>query len=220
MKLVNNLYYYPETAVMDCNTYVITGGAGIIIDPGDEVYLETLIDCMEEDGIKPGDIGIIANTHLHGDHCGANEAFKKLSGAKIAIHPRQKQYYQMMTHDLPRTLGMPPTPFAEDVIMEDGFPGGRDAGWQMIYSPGHSPSCVCYYSLDLRALICGDVIFEHNTGRVDFIGGDAAALKDSIERLAKLDIDYLLPGHMDIISNPEGVKLNFDFIRRVIFEYL
>jgi hydroxyacylglutathione hydrolase len=220
MKLKNNLYFYPESAMLDCNTYVITGGAGIIVDPGAEMFLESLLEGMKDDGIAPEDIGLIINTHLHGDHCGANEAFKGLSGASIAIHPVQKKYYEMMTQDLPRSIGMPPVAFKEDILLEDGSLGAEDPGWELVCSPGHSPSCVCFYSPQEKVLICGDVVFEHNTGRVDFIGGDAATLKQSIERLAQLEVDYLLPGHMDVLTGAERVKQNFDFIRRVVFEYL
>ena len=83
MKLTNNLYFYPEQGLFDCNTYVIAGNPGIIIDPGNTMFLPTLIDSIQKDGIDPKNLNIITNTHLHGDHCGANEAFKKLSGASI-----------------------------------------------------------------------------------------------------------------------------------------
>ena len=33
MKLTNNLYMYPEQAVLDCNTYVIKGKPGIMPIP-------------------------------------------------------------------------------------------------------------------------------------------------------------------------------------------
>ena len=78
--------------MLDSNTYVIAGNSGIIIDPGATMFLPALLDGLHKDGIDPENIGIIANTHLHGDHCGANEAFKQVSGAKIAIHPVQKKY--------------------------------------------------------------------------------------------------------------------------------
>ena len=99
MKLINNLYFYPEQGMLDCNTYVITGNPGIIIDPGNEAFLSAKVDSLHKDGIEPKDIGIITNTHLHIDHCGANEAFRELSGAKIAIHPVQKENYQLVVID-------------------------------------------------------------------------------------------------------------------------
>ena len=49
-------------------------------------------------------------------------------------------------------------------------------------------------------MICGDVLFEMNTGRVDLPGGDGEALKKSIESLSILDIEYLLPGHMGVVT--------------------
>ena len=91
MKLTNSLYFYPEKGILDCNTYVVKGSPGIIIDPGSVQFLPVLIQEMRKDGIEPGDIDIITNTHLHGDHCWANEAFKEFSGAKITIHPAQEK---------------------------------------------------------------------------------------------------------------------------------
>jgi hypothetical protein len=59
---------------------------------------------------------------------------------------------------------------------------------------------------------------------VDIPGGSAEALKDSIERIAKLDIEYLLTGHQygspGIIKGKEQIKRNFEIIRRSIFPYL
>ena len=110
MKLTNNLYFYPEQGMLDCNTYVITGNPGTIIDPGNPAFLPALVNSLHKDGIDPQSIGIITNTHLHGDHCGANEAFKELSGARIAIHPVQKKFYKLVVIDGARLLGIPPRP--------------------------------------------------------------------------------------------------------------
>src|SRR4030042_2124453 len=119
MKLINNLYFYPEQGMLDCNTYVIKGSPGIIIDPGSADFLISRVSGMKKDGIDPADIGIIVNTHLHIDHCGANESFKKLAGAKIALHPVQKQYYQLVVVDGTRLFGMEPSGFTEDYLLED-----------------------------------------------------------------------------------------------------
>jgi hydroxyacylglutathione hydrolase len=59
-----------------------------------------------------------------------------------------------------------------------------------------------------------------NTGRVDLPGGNAEALKESINSLAKLDIEYLLPGHMGPVIGGEKVKFNFEFIRSNVFQWL
>jgi hydroxyacylglutathione hydrolase len=220
MKLTNNLYFYPEQGMLDCNTYVIKGSPGIIIDPGNVEFLASRVGGLHEDGIDPADIGIIINTHLHVDHCGANEAFKKLSGAKIALHPVQKNNYQLLVVDGARLFGIEPSEFTEDSVLEESrltF-GGIDL--ELIQSPGHSPDCVCFYQRQEKVLICGDVLFEMNTGRVDLPGGNAEELKKSIEILSQLDIEYLLPGHMGVVTGAENVVRNFDFIRSNVFQWL
>ena len=220
MKLVNNLYFYPEQGMLDCNTYVIKGSPGIIIDPGNEEFMAARITGLRKDGIAPTEIGIIINTHLHIDHCGANEAFKKLSGAKIALHPVQKQNYQMVVVDGARLFGMEPGEFTEDYLLEETNLNSGGIEIKLIPSPGHSPDCVCFYLHKDKVLVCGDVLFEMNTGRVDLPGGNAGELKNSINNLSKLNVEYLLPGHMSIITGAEKVAENLDFIRHNVIPWL
>jgi hydroxyacylglutathione hydrolase len=220
MKLINNLYFYPEQGMLDCNTYVFKGVPGIIIDPGNPDYLDTLVTAMEQDGIQPADISIIANTHLHIDHCGANEAFKKMSGASVALYPAQEKNYQLVVVDGARLFGMEPGEFTVDYILKDPFLKSGSFKIEIIPSPGHSPDSVCFYLRQEQVLVCGDVIFEMNTGRVDLPGGNADDLKNSIEALSKLDVGYLLPGHMGIITGAEKVRQNFEFVRSSVFQWL
>jgi hydroxyacylglutathione hydrolase len=220
MKLGNNLFFYPEQGMLDCNTYVVKGSPGIIFDPGNEDYLAARVNGLEQDGIAPAEIGIIVNTHLHIDHCGANEAFKKLSGAKIALHPVQKQNYRFVVVDSARFFGMEPGGFTEDSVLEGTFLANDVAEFEIIASPGHSPDCVCFYNRRDKVLICGDVLFEMNTGRVDLPGGSGEQLKKSIESLSRLDIEYLLPGHMGIVAGAARVAANFDFIKDNVFAWL
>jgi len=220
MKLINNLYMYPEQGGLDCNTYIVKGRPGVIIDPGSADFLVARLAGMKADGIEPAGIGVIVNTHLHIDHCGANEAFKKLSGARIALHPVQQANYQLVVIDGARLFGIEPVEFTADYTLDERLLTSGDLTLEMIPSPGHSPDCVCFYLRKERILICGDVLFEMNTGRVDLPGGDGILLKKSIDALALLDVDYLLPGHMDIVTGADSVAENFSYIRRNVFPWL
>jgi hydroxyacylglutathione hydrolase len=220
MKLADNLYFYPERGLFDCNTYVITGSPGIIIDTGAAMFLPELVEDMRRDGIDAGNINIITNTHLHGDHCGANEAFKQLSGAKITIHPLQKKFYKLVVIEGARIFNLPPAEFREDACLEDDRLSAGEVEFELIPSPGHTPDCICFYSRESKILVCGDVIFDQNTGRVDLPGGNANELKKSIERLSQLEVEYLLPGHMDIVCGADKVERNFDFIKEHVFSWL
>jgi hydroxyacylglutathione hydrolase len=220
MKITENLFMYPEQGTMDSNTYVVKGAPGLVIDPGNDHYLPTLIRLMGQDGIAPEDIGTIVNTHLHGDHCGANEGFKEFSGARIALHPIQKANYRTVVVEAARLFGMPPDEFEEDDIIEGDTLLVGDIVIDLVPSPGHSPDSICYYLRAEKLLVCGDVIFEMNTGRTDLPGGDSDQLKDSIERLAALDAEGLFPGHMGAVTGADNVARNFDFVRDNVFPWL
>ncbi|MDP2989758.1 MAG: MBL fold metallo-hydrolase, partial [Kiritimatiellota bacterium] len=197
-----------------------TGKPGIIIDPSNPQFLAARVESMREDGIKPEEIGVIINTHLHVDHCSANQAFKELSGAKIALHHIQATNYQSVYIDGTRLFGITPPEFKWDYAINDSRLSAGGVELELILSPGHSPDCVGFYHRPDKVLVCGDVLFEMNTGRVDFPGGDGDTLKKSIEALSRLDIEYLLPGHMGIVAGAEKVAANFDFIRSNVFPWL
>jgi len=220
MKLIKNLYFYPEKGMMDCNTYVIKDNLSIIFDPGLTEFLPELLRDLQRDGIDPKDIDIIANTHLHGDHCWANEAFKQASGAEILLHPAQKKFGEAAATQTSRFFGVPVAEFTEDRLVDNDKLNIGEIEFELIPSPGHSPDSICFYCRSEKVLICGDVIFNQNTGRVDLPGGSANQLKESIERLSQLDVEYLLPGHMDIVTGSEKVKRNFEFIKQCVFGYL
>jgi len=71
-----------------------------------------------------------------------------------------------------------------DILFQDGdaFHLGDIQG-RVIYTPGHTPACVCYVVGD--AVFTGDTIFmpDFGTARCDFPGGSSAALYSSVKRL-------------------------------------
>ncbi len=220
MKLTNSLYFYPENGMLDCNTYVIKDKLGIIIDPGLADYLPNLTSNLISDGIDPKDIDIITNTHLHADHCWANEAFKEISGARILLLPMHKKFYDIAVVQTSKFFGIPPAQFKEDGYMDNDKLDIGDMELEFIHCPGHSPDSTCFYCKKGRFLICGDVIFNHNTGRVDLPGGSADQLKQSIEKLSQLKVEYLLPGHMDVVTGIENVNNNFEFVKQNVLGWL
>ncbi|MFC1929412.1 MBL fold metallo-hydrolase [Chloroflexota bacterium] len=220
MKLTNNLYSYPEKGMLDCNTYVVKGTPGIIVDPGSVQFLPALLQDLGKDGISLEDIGMIINTHLHLDHSWADEAFKEASGAKIIFHSVQKESYDVTVVKTTRFFGLQPISFREDSCFESDRLDTGDMEFELIHAPGHSPDSICYYCPRDKILICGDVLFDHNTGRLDLPGGNADELRKSIERLTQLEIEYLLPGHMGIVTGTTAVKSNFEFIKENILKWL
>jgi len=222
MRLVDNLYAYVwQGSDNNCNTYVfaraLSEGKHVVIDPGHvatpfyrELGLDTLLKGMEGDGIAEDAIGLVIITHAHHDHCEAAGTIREKNNALLALHQAEEATYQMLGGKI-------------DIYLEEGelvLSGDNQIKLEVYHSPGHSPGHVTLYWPAQKVLIAGDVIFYRSTGRVDLPGGSAKALKQSIQRLSQLDVEYLLCGHPyghpGIIEGRKAVQENFEFVKRNI----
>lgn len=219
MKLNDHIYFYPESGMLDCNTYLIKDEKTMIIDVGLSNNLPILIKAIEKDGVNPYEVDIITNSHLHLDHTWANQEFKETYGGQIHITPVQKESYHISVYQTSRFFGIEPVEFKEDGLLNSPVNLGS-LKIEIIPTPGHSPESLCFYCPQTKALICGDLLFDRNTGRSDLPGGNREQLKKSIEKVAELDIDFLLPGHMGILIKQKKIKENFEFLKNYVFRWL
>jgi glyoxylase-like metal-dependent hydrolase (beta-lactamase superfamily II) len=222
----------------NCNSYVIAnalpGSRHVIVDPG-QVGNEAKQNCldrlaleMEKDGIMMADIGLIIITHAHPDHYGAAEAIKQRSDALVAIGKEEAEFLETAGKRMFESLGamglkMPE--FNADFYLKEGeLHLGQWLVTRIMLTPGHSPGHIGLYWPQAKVYMAGDLIFCGSTGRVDLPSGSAQLLKDSIDRVSKLDIEYLLTGHQyggpGIIEGSENVERNFNSIRVNILPYL
>jgi len=222
MRLVDRLYAYVwQGNDNNCNSYVFAGALKdnrhVIIDPGHivtpfyrEQGLERLYEEMAKDGIDARATGLVILTHAHPDHCEAARVIKEQNQALVALHEADDVIYQ-------RSGG------TADIYLEEGeldLDNSSQIRLQIYHSPGHSPGHITLYWPQGQVLIAGDVIFYRSTGRVDLPGGSARLLKQSIERLSQLEIEYLLCGHPyghpGIITGKQKIQQNFAFIKQNI----
>ena len=75
-------------------------------------------------------------------------------------------------------------------------------------------------SADGKALFTGDVIFSRGVGRTDLPGGNGRLLKESIQRLSRLNVNYFMPGHGTIVTGNKEVAENFQAVEASWFSYL
>ncbi|MEM2978379.1 MAG: MBL fold metallo-hydrolase [Candidatus Hadarchaeales archaeon] len=215
MRLVRNVYWYPERGLGDCNVYVVEGDPTILVDPGNPRYLQKRLREMREDGLDPEGIEIIVNTHSHPDHCGANRSFQELSGARIMIH-REEEDHLRFSLEFGRYFGMEVQKFGVDAYLGERV-GEGETEMLVLHTPGHSPGSVSLYHRELRLLLCGDLVFEGGVGRTDFPGGSSEELAASLERVSNLDLQYLLPGHGGVLKGEERIRRNFEFVKGYFF---
>jgi len=217
MRIRDGVYGYKEKGLFDANTYVIRDELTVLIDPGSEIYLGRRLEEMEEDGISAEDIDLITLTHLHPDHCNATAALKDISGAKVALHPSQKEYLDIMLEEVSRALGVGTGPkFVVDLVLNENLSIG-DTELRIVHTPGHSPGSVCFYVSAEKILICGDLMFDKSVGRTDLPFGNKEELETSINRISSLDTELLLPGHGALIEGRSNVKRNYEFIKERVF---
>ena len=211
MRIKDDVYWYKERGFLDANTYVIKAEITVLIDPGSGNYLELKLKEMREDGIDAKEVDLIMITHLHPDHCDATAALKELSDAKVALHPSQLKYLDIMAEEASKFLGIGmEKKFDADLVLELNI---ENTELKILHTPGHSPGSVCFYASDKKILICGDLVFEKSVGRTDLPFGNKEELKNSIKKVSILDTELLLPGHGAIIEGKNNVKRNFEFVK-------
>jgi glyoxylase-like metal-dependent hydrolase (beta-lactamase superfamily II) len=222
MKLLDGLYAYVwEGNDNNCNSYLITGALKgsrhLLVDPGyittpfyREPGLDRLFQDMKGDGLDAGQIGLVILTHSHPDHCEAARVIRGQNGALVALHKADEPVYRKLGGKI-------------DIYLQEGelvLGEASKLSLKVFHSPGHSPGHITVYWPDEKVLIAGDAIFYRSTGRVDLPGGSVRALKQSIERLSQLDIEYLLCGHPyghpGIMRGKSAVEENFEFVKRNI----
>lgn len=221
MQLTDDLYAYEWTDYCEnnCNTFYIGGNIGAIIDPGLTKHVPDLLKKMSHDGIENKDIRYVINTHSHPDHFEGSEYFYD-QDIKIALHNEELDFLRGAGGELYGLFGLV-TPQAKiDLFLSEGLLTLDDEELQIIHVPGHSPGSIALYWPRWKALFPGDVIFNQNVGRTDFPGGNGPLLKKSISKLSILDVEWLMPGHMEIIEGAHNVKNNFKIVEDHIFPYI
>jgi len=221
MKLSEDLFAYiwQNPYENNCNSYIIGGEIVTLIDPGHTQYLDRLFHQMEEDGLSKDRLNLILLTHSHPDHFESLEAFLDQS-VKIAMSREEAQYLQQIGRYLFEMMGKSLPPYRIDFFLEEGELRLKNRVLQIIHTPGHSPGSLSIYWPEKKTLFTGDLIFYGGVGRTDFPKGNSTLLVKSIERLARLDVELLLPGHGEIVMGREMVLENFEFIRQNYYPYL
>ncbi len=187
----------------DSNIYVIPGRKTTIVDTGTGLYSKQIVSDIKEI-IDPERIQQIIITHEHFDHCGGVRKLHDIisDSVKIMAHVDASDKIERGDSDFARMLGgvMPKMPVDVKLKESDSVEIG-DETYRVIHTPGHSPGSMCLYAEKSKTLFSGDTVFSHGSfGRYDFPGSDAGLLRDSIERLSKLDVEYLYPGHESIVE--------------------
>jgi glyoxylase-like metal-dependent hydrolase (beta-lactamase superfamily II) len=169
----------------DSNIYVFED---VMVDTGTGQNMEYILKSIKEAGCSIDDLSLIVNTHNHYDHIGGN----RYLDLEVAMHANDA--WALEEGDEEALLAtMFGTTMDKMKVTRKLSEGDKIHDFEVLLTPGHTSGSICLY--DGETLISGDTVFAGGGfGRVD-LGGDMIEMRKSLERLSKLDVEYLFPGH-------------------------
>ncbi len=203
----------------NCNTYFIDGPTRVLIDPGHSRLFNHVEKGLEQLSLTINDIDLIICTHAHPDHIEAVQLFKDIP-SRFTLHEDEWQWAATIGKQMSAAFGIDMDALLPDFFLKEGNLSIDELELNIFHTPGHSPGSITLYWPSQKALFTGDLIFKEGLGRTDLPGGDGSKLKESIKRLADLDVEYLLPGHGEMITGAEKVRKNFADIEQFYFAYV
>lgn len=181
-----------------------TVGEAVLVDPGDEP--DRLIALVEQSGAR---LVAIWLTHAHVDHVGAVPALMRHFEVPLALHPDDRPLYDRAPSiGLMYGMRIDPLPEPTVALAEGDVLAVGTLRFTVVHLPGHAPGHVAFVGHDIA--VVGDVVFAGSIGRTDLPLCDPAAMRRSLERVARWPPQTTLhPGHgpsttiaRELASNP------------------
>ena len=201
-----------------CDLYLIDSG-------NDETNGARLLDFMRIN-FPNGTLRAIINTHSHADHCGGNSYLVRETGCEVwaskgeaylmefpeietqlvwggaAIHDIRSKYLLAEACRVQRVF---------DGEEEITLPCGAEAiSLKVVSLPGHYVDQTGFLLTDTdgtRVMFAGDVLSGRNAIKKHWIQYllDETKTKESLQKIQKVEADFYIPGHGDIVDNIEGI---------------
>ena len=146
-------------------------------------------------------LALIANTHLHSDHCGGNATLQRAFDAPLALPPGQADAVSRWDDEALsyRRTGQRIDPFRHQQLLQPGQAlraGARD--WEVLAAPGHDPHAVMLFDRAGGVLLSADALWGNGFGLVfpemegepgfDDVGA-------TLDLIASLPVRVVVPGH-------------------------
>jgi len=212
-------FFWESMTENNCNTYLIDGKKKILIDPGHLHLFDHVARGLSALNLDKGDIHLVICTHAHQDHLEAATLFRK-AGVLFTVHENEWKLIQSMSHFIEASYGISVDALAPDFFLAKGDLNVDGLDIRVFHTPGHSPGSVCLYLPAEKVLFTGDLIFKEGLGRTDLPGGNSAQIKESVRQLQDLDVEYLLPGHGEMLTGKNEIQDNYGFLERYVFAYV
>lgn len=166
------------------NTYVLYDQTGecLIIDPGcyNEAERKRLTTFIKKEQLNPV---LLINTHCHVDHVAGNRFIAQHYNIPLAIHKGEEPVLAFAVQaGMMWGFNIEESPKASVFFEEGDVVKFGNSELSVLFTPGHSPASITFYSQPDAFVIAGDVLFRGSIGRTDLPGGSYRTLISSIEQ--------------------------------------
>jgi glyoxylase-like metal-dependent hydrolase (beta-lactamase superfamily II) len=210
--------------------------AGMTVDDGNYLLTQSRKKAKNKKNL------FLILTHHHSDHTFGMRVFKE-AGAKIIAHKNVRDFLSFRTPPLFRTVLKTYKPFIvkrmvknysyteekaektlgdvklflpDEFLKEDTSLQIDDDEFLLVYTPGHVPSEISVYHPKSKTLFAGDTVYEGMPLTTRF--GKPKEWKlwiQSLEKLDKLDIENIVPGHGKICGKEE-IQRNIAYLENLL----
>lgn len=170
------------------NTYLVGIDEVAVIDPGpdDKGHISAIVGASMKERVR-----WVVLTHTHPDHAPGTARLVKATGAEVLAFGKHRDKDSDVVPDR--------------VIGEGDMIEGTEFGLEVLHTPGHAPNHLCFLLEEERMLFTGDTVLDGTWSVVSpRRGGDMTTYLESLERLRKLRVSRIAPGHGDVIEEPRA----------------
>jgi len=189
------------------NILLFDGAEATLVDSGYVGHAARTVELVNS-ALAGRRLATLINTHSHSDHIGGNAALQRAFGCRILIPAGVEAHIRDWDEN---ALLLAPAAQRGDRFRHDGVVGAGATlmmgglAWQAHAAPGHDMDALMFHSADARLLISGDALWEDGFGIVfgELLGesgnggggGALAATRATLDAIARLPIDVVIPGH-------------------------
>ncbi|MCW4051626.1 MAG: MBL fold metallo-hydrolase [Candidatus Bathyarchaeota archaeon] len=195
---------------MSVNCYLVRTSDGfVLIDTGMTSKRGAIEKELESAGCQPGNLRLIVLTHGDFDHCGNAAYLRRKFGTQIAMHKDDSGMVERgdmlwnrnQQNILIRTIFKlffrlsKSDRFKPDLYIDKGYDfSGYGFDAEVLDIPGHSKGSIGILTVG-RDLFCGDLLANVDKPEIWSIIDDSVAADTSVEKLKRLQINTVYPGH-------------------------
>jgi glyoxylase-like metal-dependent hydrolase (beta-lactamase superfamily II) len=150
----------------------------------------------------------LANTHLHSDHCGGNQALQAHYPAlktwiPPGLAPDVLAWCEEALSYKPTGQACPPFTFS-DLLHPGDCHRWANMDWEVHAAPGHDPHSVILFAPEYRLLMSADALWQNGFGIVfpELVGIDAVdEVGQTLDLIEQLDPAIVIPGHGAVFTD-------------------